>query len=230
MWFLPAIPARTFLQGRTPVADSAWVGIIGIVSTAAVGVAGADFAYKAQRTPLRQALYERQLATLSDFAVLGTRACKLAALLAEGSRLDKEQLEAVGSAWDETQEAILEVVQRGSVILPSPMYGAITQVRLMAEHFDAAFVKGENVGKAYYDLMGAFSRAGMLSRALAGADALSIESLNLHSRDGYGAFQEMENEGMARLVRYFWGDRRRKESKSERPEGSSADNVTDEVR
>lgn len=187
------------------------MAIIGIVSTGAVGVAGAYFAYKAQRTPLRQALYERQLNVLSDFSVLGTRACKLAALLTDASKLQESELRAVGSAWDDVQEQMLEVVQRGSIILPSTVYGAVTQVRFMADRFDEAFVKGENVGKAYYDLMGAFTQASMVSRMLAGADALSTESLSLHSRNGYGAFEGVGVESMARLSRFFWGERRRKE-------------------
>ncbi|MBD7952729.1 hypothetical protein H9654_00795 [Stenotrophomonas sp. Sa5BUN4] len=198
------------------MADSAWVGIIGIVSTGAVGVAGAYFAYKAQRTPLRQALYERQLNVLSDFSVLATRACKLAALLTDASKLEEPELRAVGSAWDEVQEQMLEVVQRGSIILPSTVYGAVTQVRFMADRFGEAFDEGVNVGKAYYELTGAVTQAGMVSRMLAGADALSTESLSLHSRNGYGAFADVGVQSMARLSRFFWGERRRKERPSEK--------------
>ncbi|WP_182067412.1 hypothetical protein [Stenotrophomonas pavanii] len=200
-------------QGKgEQMADSTWVAVAGLISTAAVGVAGAYFSYKAQRTPLRQALFERQIAVMSDFTVLGTQACKAAGLLVESSRLEEDQLNAVGAAWDEAQEGILTVVQRGSVVLPSPLYSAFTQFRLASELFDESFIKGENVTKAYYELTGTFSRTGMLCRALAGADALSTESLSLHSRDGYGAFEAVEAEGMARLMRYFWGARRRRAS------------------
>lgn len=197
------------------MADSTWIAVSGLLSTAAVGVAGAYFSYKSQRTPLRQVLFERQISVMSEFTVLGTQSCKVAALLVEGSRLDGDQLSAVGAEWDEVQEKLLEVVQRSSVILPSPVYSAFTQFRLASELFGDSFVKGENVTKSYYELTGSFTRAGMLCRALAGADALSKESLSLHSSDGYGAFADAETEGMARLMRYFWSPRRKRSGNDE---------------
>ncbi len=189
--------------------SSVWIAIAGLASTALVGAAGIYFSYKSQRTPLRQILFERQLAVLSDFATTSSRLCKIAAALCELTSLSPEEQDEIAKHWDALSFELLQVTQRGSIVLPAGLYSALTGVRVCAEALEEALDKGEGVGKAYYELLGATAQAGMLAREVAGADALSAESLNLHSKDGYQALSSASSQGFARVVRHLWGPRRK---------------------
>jgi len=191
------------------MADSALIAVGGFIATAVTGVAGIYFSYRAQRTPLRQALYERQLDVLLEFVPVATRQSKVAAVLAEMQTLSEEDQKALDEAWDEVNGTLLYVVQRASVLLPSEMYSAMTSCRVAAEEFETAIVKGVRVGQRYNELSGAVIHAGMMAREFVGADTLSGESLRLHNRKGVKNIKAMGALGASRVFRYFWQPRRR---------------------
>lgn len=193
--------------------SSLWIAIAGLAATTAASVAGLYFTHKSQRTPLRQQLHAKQIDVLIDFAIGSTRLQKIAATLHEAGALPKENQSALDEAWDEVSQRLLDIVQMGSVVLPSDVYSAMTAFRACAEEFEIAVVKHTNVGKAYYDLMGAAMHVNMLSRGIVGADSLSTESIRLHNKEGYARMQEIGRISLARVARAFWSPARRMDNR-----------------
>jgi len=194
---------------------SLWIAIAGLLATAVTSVVGFYFASKAQRTPLREQLHAKQIEILMDFSVGSTRLQKIAAVLQNTSDLSEEDQRAVDEAWDNTSNRILDIVQMGGVVLPSDLYSAMTAFRACADAYEEAIVKKVNVGKAYYDLMGAGSHVALLARELVGADNLTIESLRLHNRGGYEKMQEIGRVSLARVSRALWTQSRRLDSRND---------------
>jgi ADP-ribosylglycohydrolase len=188
--------------------SSFWIAIVGLIATNVVSAIGFYFAHKSQRSPLREQLYGKQLEVMIDFSVTATRLQKVAEVLREGASLSKEDQHAMDQMWDDIATHLLDVVQTGGVVLPSDLYTSMTAYRACCDSFEEAVVKGINVGKAYNDLMGACGHVFMMSRALAGADSLGVESLNLHSRDGYNRMQEIGRVSFARVFRALRTPRR----------------------
>ena len=188
--------------------SSLWIAVAGLTATTAASLAGLYFTHKSQRTPLRQQLHAKQIEVLVDFAIGSTRLQKLAAALQE-TGLTEEDQRALDEAWDEVSQRLLDIVQMGGVVLPSDVYSAMTAFRACSEEFEVAVVKRINVGKAYYDLMGAAMHVSMLSREVVGADSLTTESIRLHSKDGYARMQEVGRVSLARVARAFWSPARR---------------------
>ena len=180
---------------------SFWIAIVGLIATNITSAIGFYFAHKSQRSPLREQLYGKQLEVMIDFSVGATRLQKIAEALREGANLSKEDQHTLDQAWDEVTSYLLDVVQKAGIVLPSDLYSTMTAYRACCDAFEEAVVKGVNVGKAYNDLGGAYGHMFMMSRELAGADSLGVESLNLHSRDGYARMQQIGRVSMARVFR-----------------------------
>ncbi|QRP63122.1 hypothetical protein I6J77_13490 [Rhodanobacter sp. FDAARGOS 1247] len=194
---------------------SLWIAMAGLAATNIASGIGFYFTYKSQRSPLRQQLHAKQIEVLIDFSIGATRLQKIAAALQEGSKLSKEDQHSLDEHWDEVSQRLLDIVQMGGVVLPSDLYSTMTAFRACAEAYEVAIVKGVNVGKAYYDLMGAAAHVTMLSRELVGADSLSIESLKLHNRGGYDRMQQVGRLALARVSRALWTQSRRADRRDE---------------
>lgn len=194
---------------------SLWIAIAGLAATAITSGVGFYFSYKAQRSALREQLHAKQIEVLVDFSIGSTRLQKIAAALQETSQLSVDDQRALDEAWDEVSQRLLDIVQVGAVVLPSGLYSAMTAFSACANDYEVAVVKRLNVGKAYYDLMGACVHVGMLSRELVGADNLSVESLKLHNREGYTKMQEVGRVALARVSRALWTQSRRIDAKDE---------------
>lgn len=196
-------------------AVSLWIAIAGLAATATASGIGFYFTYKAQRSPLRGQLYAKQIEVLANSSVGSTRLMKIAAMLQDTSRLSKEDQHSLDEAWDNVSGQLLDVVQMGSVVLPADLYSALTAFRACSEAYEVTVVKKVNIGKAYYDLMGACTNITMLSRELVGADNLSVESLRLHNRHGYDRMQQVGRVALARVSRALWTQSRRIDAKNE---------------
>jgi len=188
---------------------SFWLAIAGLAATSVTSGIGFYFSYRSQRSPLREQLYGKQLDVMTDFALGATRLQKIAGALRDGSKLAAEERLALDQAWNDVSFDVLDVVQRAGVLLPADLYSTMTAYRACCEAFEKAVLEGINVGKAYNDLAGAFGHTFMLSRELAGADSLSVESLNLHSRDGYARMMEVGRVSLARVFRELRAPRRK---------------------
>jgi len=190
-------------------AASVWIAIAGLVATATASGVGFYFSYRAQRSPLREQLHAKQIEVLIDFSIGSTRLQKIAAALQDNPNLSEEDQRSLDEAWDDVSQRLLDITQMGAVVLPSDLYSAMTAFRACADDYEIAVVKKINVGKAYYDLMGACAHVTMLSRELVGADNLSVESLRLHNRDGYDRMKEVGRVALARVSRALWAQSRR---------------------
>ena len=194
---------------------SLWIAIAGLAATTIASSAGLYFTYKAQRSPLRAQLHTKQIEVLVDFSIGATRLQKIAAALQDSGKLSPEDQGSLDEAWDEVSHRLLDIVQMGGIVLPSDLYSAMTAFRACVDDFEVAVVKHSNIGKAYYDLMGAAMHVTMLSRELVGADSLSIESLRLHNKNGYARIQQVGRAAFARVARAFWSPSRRMTSRDE---------------
>jgi hypothetical protein len=194
---------------------SLWIAVAGLAATATASGIGFYFSYKAQRSPLREQLHAKQIEVLVDFSIGSTRLQKIAAALQDTSKLSAEDQHSLDEVWDEVSQRLLDIVQMGGVVLPSDLYSAMTAFRACADDYEIAVVKGVNVEKAYYDLMGAGAHVAMLSRELVGADNLSFESLKLHNRGGYARMQEVGRVSLARVSRALWTQSQRIDAKDQ---------------
>lgn len=192
-----------------------WTAMAGLAATTIASGIGFYFTYKSQRSPLRQQLHAKQIEVLIDFSIGATRLQKIAAALQESSKLSKEDQHSLDEHWDEVSQRLLDIVQVGAVVLPSDLYSTMTAFRACSEAFEIAVVKGVNVGKAYYDLMGASLHVTMLSRELVGADSLSVESLKLHNHGGYDRMQKIGRVALSRVSRALWTQSRRTDRRDE---------------
>lgn len=128
---------------------------------------------------------------------------KVAAALRE-AKLSAEDQDALGRMWDEVNYSILDITQRGAVVLPSSLYSALTAFRACADDFEIAVVKSQDVTGAYYALMGAAAHVKMLGRELSGADGLSVESLGLHNKGGYKKMEKIGRVALGKVSRALW--------------------------
>lgn len=183
--------------------SSFWIAIVSMILTTVASSVGFYFTYKAQRAPLREQLYSKQIDVLLEFSVLSTRLQKIAFLLLNEIENPDEQ-KSIDEFWDETSLALLDVTQRGAITMPSSLYSAMTAVRVRADEFEEAIVKKQNIQDAYHNLMGACSNVAMLGRAFIGADTLAIESLHLHNPDGYSRMENVGVEAMVTINKALW--------------------------
>jgi hypothetical protein len=100
--------------------------------------------------------------------------------------------------------SILDITQRGALVLPSSLYSALTAFRACSDDFEIAVVKSQNIESAYYALMGASSHVVMLGRELSGADGLSVESLSLHNKRGYKKMETIGRVALGKVSRALW--------------------------
>lgn len=182
---------------------SLWIAIAGLLATNIASAVGFYYTHRAQRSPLRELLHEKQIEVLMEFSVACARLQKVAAAL-QATNLKKEDQEALDGMWDEISYGILDITQRGAVVLPASLYSAITAFRACADDFEVAIVKSSDTESAYYALMGAASHVVMLGRELSGADGLTVESLSLHNKSGYEKMNQIGRVALGKVSRALW--------------------------
>lgn len=192
-----------------------WIAIAGILATLTASGIGFYFSYRAQRAPLRDHLYTKQVDVLTDFSIGATRLLKIAAMLQDTSKLSKDDQHSLDESWDTVSGRLLDITQIGGVVLPSDLYSGLTAFRACAEAYEIAVVEKVNISKAYYELMGAASHVQMSSRELVGADSLGLEALKLHDKGGYANIQQIGRVALGRVSRALWTQSRRVDQKSD---------------
>lgn len=190
---------------------SFWIAIASLVATNIASCVGFYYSHKSQRSPLREQLYTKQIEALVEFSIASTRLQKVAYAL-QDPQLNEDDQRTLDEHWDEISYHLLDITQKGSILFPSTLYNAVTSFRASADAYEIAIVKSENVEQAYYDLMGAASYVMMIGRELVGADNLSIESLNLHSKDGYDKINGIGKDAFAIVSRALWNQSHHKKN------------------
>jgi hypothetical protein len=178
---------------------TALVSLAGLAATVAASGIGFYFTYKAQRTPLRQELFKRQIECLSEFVLHATRMQQLASAFATGN----EKFESGGEAdlaWESLNVEILEVTQRAGLVLPAAAYSTLTAYRRAQVDFEDAMLANQDLSSPLNAMMGAFGHVFMVGRELIGADNLSAESIRMFGGDGY---ENMNRIGSTALAKIF---------------------------
>lgn len=183
---------------------SVLIGIAGLIATVAVSAIGFYYTHKAQRSPLREQLYARQMEILISFTVVTTRIQQVADALGNASALSPEEIKQAQDLWDDLTGDLLEVTQKAGVVMPADLYSAITAYRACTEEFKQSLVREGGSGEAYFGLMGAATHVFMMGREMVGADSLSVESLNLHSADGYKKMKQAGRVAFAKVCKALW--------------------------
>lgn len=177
--------------------------IAGLLATNIAAAVGFYYTHRAQRSPLRELLHGKQVEILMEFSVECSHLQKVAAALRVES-LNKEDQNTLDRMWDDISYSILDITQRGAVVLPASLYSAMTAFRASAEDFEVALVKAGDTERAYYELMGAASHVVMLGRELSGADSLTVESLTLHNKSGYERMSQVGRVALGKVSRALW--------------------------
>lgn len=115
------------------------ISLAGLASTVAASGIGFYFTHKSQRTPLRQELFKRQIECLSDFVIRATQMQQLAASFTSGT----STFESGGDedmAWETLNAEILELTQRGGLVLPAAAYSTLTVYRAAQRDFEDALM------------------------------------------------------------------------------------------
>lgn len=185
-------------------AESLWLGIAGLVSTVLVSAISIYFTHKSQRSPLRETLYARQIDALTEFILISTRIQELTRVLMNEKELTDEGIQNAQNLWAQLEAELLETTQKAGILMPSSVYSAMTAYRACMHDFEEALNEQAAPKDAFYALAGAASHVFMVGRELVGADNLSIESVNLHSREGYKNMEAIGKDSLAKVVRALW--------------------------
>jgi hypothetical protein len=179
------------------------VSLAGLASTVTASAIGFYFTHKAQRTPLRQELYKQQIECLSRFVVRGTQMQQLAASFASGTSLFESGSEQ-DMAWETLNAEILEITQRGGLVLPSAAYSTLTAYRAAQRDFEDALMAKSDLHSPLQAMQGAFGHVFMVGREVVGADHLSAESIRLHSAKGYEDMNRIGAKSLGKVFTALW--------------------------
>jgi hypothetical protein len=182
---------------------TALVSLAGLASTVAASAIGFYFTYKAQRTPLRQELFKRQIECLSEFVMHATRMQQLASSFTTGT----DTFESGGEtdmAWESLNAAILEVTQRAGLVLPAAAYSTLTAYRAAQRDFEDALMAKGDLSPPLQAMMGAFGHVFMVGRELIGADHLSAESIKMFGDAGYENMNRIGSKALTKVMAALW--------------------------
>ena len=179
-----------------------WVSLAGLASTVAASGIGFYFTHKSQRTPLRQELYKQQIDCLSAFVVHATLMQQLAASFTSGtSKFESGNDDDM--AWETLNAEILEITQRGGLVLPAAAYSTLTAYRAAQRDFEDALIAKKDLKLPLHAMQGAFGQV-MVGREVVGADHLSAESIKLHSAKGYESMNRIGSKALANVIAAMW--------------------------
>lgn len=181
-----------------------WISLAGLAATVTVSIIGFYFTHKAQRSPLRQELYKKQIEILTSFTLVATRIQLVADTLRLKNQLSEPEFESAKNLWHDLTGDLLEVTQKGGVILPASAYSAMTAFRATVQDFEEVMIQDEEVKEVYFAMMGALAHAFMIGREIVGADALSSESIRLHSAEGYNNMNQIGRHALAEVSTALW--------------------------
>jgi hypothetical protein len=183
---------------------SLWIGIAGLTSTAIVSAIGFYFTHKAQRAPLIEQLYAKQIELLIQFSLVMTRIQQVAGALMSFAELDEGERKQARELWDELDGDLMEVTQKSSIVMPSSVYSAMTAYRAATQDFKELLVSEAGPKDAFFAMMGAATHVGMLGRELSGADTLGLESVDLHNAKGLKTMEDVGRVALAKVSRALW--------------------------
>lgn len=175
------------------------ISIVGLASTVAASGIGFYFTHKSQRTPLRQELYRQQIECLSEFIIHATQMQQLAASFVSGTSTFESGSDE-DMAWETLNAEILEITQRGGLVLPAAVYSALTAYRAAQRDFEDALLAKADLQSTLHSMQVAFGQVFMVGREVLGADNLSAESIKLHSAKGYANMSRMGLVAMGKVL------------------------------
>lgn len=179
------------------------ISLAGLASTVIASGIGFYFTHKSQRTPLRQELYKQQIDCLSAFVVQATRMQQLAASFTSGtSTFESGSVEDI--AWETLNAEILEITQRGGLVLPAAAYSTLTAYRAAQRDFEDALLEKTDLRLRLEAMQGAFGQVFMVGREVVGADHLSAESIRLHGAKGYENMNRIGSKALGRVITAHW--------------------------
>jgi hypothetical protein len=162
----------------TEAATSTIISVAGIVGTVVVGSIGLYFTARSRTSPNRQVLYTKQIElTLKIFRTSGS-AVNLTILLSPES-------EHHDYAREEFRTLVAELSQlsyEAAILFPVEVYVAFKRVSEALVDVVTEYDEGRYTTASFEALQVADTRWALMARSLIGADELSIESLQLHSK------------------------------------------------
>jgi hypothetical protein len=180
-----------------------FISLAGLISTVAASAIGFYFTHKSQRTPLRQELYKQQIDCLFAFIVQATRMQQLAGSFASGTSTFESGADE-DMAWETLNAKILEITQRGGLVLPAAAYSTLTAYRAAQRDFEDSLIENADLGPPLQSLQGALGHVFMVGREVVGADSLSVESIRLHSQKGYENMSRVGASALGDVISAMW--------------------------
>jgi|GEM_PF-1465682 len=180
-----------------------WISLAGLAATVAVSGIGFYFTHKSQRTALRQELYTHQIDYLCSFVVHATQMVQLAASFASGTA----KFESGGEedmAWEHLNAEILEITQRSGLVLPAAAYTTLTSFRAAQRDFEDALIAKAELRAPLQAMQGALGQVFMVGREVVGVDNLSMESIKLHSAQGYENMNRIGSAALGKVFSALW--------------------------
>lgn len=154
------------------------VSVAGILGTVVVGSVGLYFTARSRTSPNRQVLFTKQIElTLEIFRATGTAKNLTILLLPDSEHQDE--------ARDDLSELVPELTKlsyEAAILFPVELYVAFKKVSETLTDIITEFDKGSDITASCNALKVADTQWALMARQLVGADELSIESLQLHSK------------------------------------------------
>lgn len=162
----------------TEVVTNTIISVAGILGTVVVGSVGLYFTARSRTSPNRQVLFTKQIElTLEIFRATGTAKNLTILLLPDSKHQDV--------AKDDLSELIPELTRlcyEAAALFPVELYVAFKRVSEALTDILAEFDKGSDITASCNAMTVADTHWALMARQLIGADELSIESLQLHSK------------------------------------------------
>jgi hypothetical protein len=165
----------------SPATQITLVSIAGLLSTAIVGGIGLYFIARGRSAPLRQHLYEEQLAIVVRLVRIIGKIRTFAPTVVESSGASYER--ALADLRVKVRQ-LAETKDTAAAILPTELYVEISQLSSVVTDFLIDHDGGRDVRWFPGKLAGHAAKTALLARTYLGVDELSAESARLFSPQG----------------------------------------------
>ena len=154
------------------------ISVAGIVGTVVVGSVGLYFTARSRTSPNRQVLYSKQIElTLEIFRATGTAKNLTILLLPDSEHQDEARDDLSGLVPELTK-----LSYEAAILFPVELYVSFKKVSETLTDIITEFDEGRDITASRDALRVADTVWALMARQLIGADELSTESLQLHSK------------------------------------------------
>lgn len=181
----------------TEVVTNTIISVTGILGTVIVGSVGLYFTARSRTSPNRQVLFTKQIELmLKIFRATGTAKNLTTLLRPDSEHQNKARDELIRLAAE-----LMKLSYEAAILFPAELYVTFKKFSETLTDIITEFDKGRDIVASCDGLRIADTHFALMARQLIGADELSIESLQLHSKKN--ALEQLGRVEVADAIRFM---------------------------